>query len=358
MIAALRDNACLDTVKGGRIGTEWLAHSPIPLDTLPRAMAPESSNTMVVLGSDAVGKILRAPLPGPSPEVEIGTRLTQSGFIHAPGFLGHMRYIAPNERSYEIALFSQMIRQGRDLWSCVQEFLVHREYDRTFPVLDRVGVALADLHRTLAAIPEKAFEPEPVQQAFISSWIDKIRSAEEKTVTAPGLAHAKEQLKAAFNSVATRAPSILADARRIRQHGDFHLGQALRNPQGDVFLIDFEGEVLASPEERRQKHLPLKDAAGLVRSLHYASHAAVLLAGAADHTGLKNWYAMARTRFLDSYFKGIGSASFLPSNPWPLLQMLEFEKALYELQYEIQNRPQWIQIPLEGILAVSSGLSV
>lgn len=357
LVSLLREGKTISTKMGGHIEVEWFADSPWPSCTSPKIMAPESSNTMVVLSPGIVGKILRAPLAGPNAEVEIGSRLTRTGYPRSPRLLGYMRYVAKDGQEYALALFTELVEQGRDMWAYLQGLLAVRDYNETFPVLHQVGAALAELHLTLSTIAEEAFKPETVQPDFISRWIANLRQSSGKALRMMPLEEEKIRLNKAFDSVQALAPLVLSNVKRIRQHGDFHLGQVLRNPQGDVFLIDFEGEVLASSQERRQKHLPLKDAAGLVRSLHYASHAAVILSGSTDRAGLQNWYHAARIHFLDSYFNSLGKAAFLPVNPYPLLQLLEFEKALYELQYEIQNRPQWVGIPLSGILEVSADLS-
>ena len=145
---------------------------------------------------------------------------------------------------------------------------------------------------------------------------------------------------------------------RIRIHGDFHLGQVLWS-EGDFYLIDFEGEPARTIGERRQKDSPLKDVAGMLRSFSYAAYAA-LFAHAAGRPGevdrlepwARAWQSWVGASFLRGYMATAGAAPFIPDDPAhraALLELFLIDKALYELQYELNTRPDWVRIPLRGL---------
>jgi maltose alpha-D-glucosyltransferase/alpha-amylase len=152
----------------------------------------------------------------------------------------------------------------------------------------------------------------------------------------------------------------LIDARRIRCHGDLHLGQVLFTGK-DFMIIDFEGEPERPISERRIKASPLRDVAGMLRSFHYAAHAA--LRGKSQSLIVQRgnqpvehwasyWSSWVAAAFLRTYFAAAGAGNFLPRDPTQLHSLLRvylLEKALYELRYELNNRPDWVNIPLDGI---------
>jgi maltokinase len=140
---------------------------------------------------------------------------------------------------------------------------------------------------------------------------------------------------------------VVVGGKLIRHHGDLHLGQTLRTPDRWV-VLDFEGEPARSLIDRRRKRSPLRDVAGMLRSFAYAATAANLLRGA---TVPADWEATARERFLDGYFTEV-DAGLLPASEAGIRQLLaifELEKAVYELRYELNNRPDWVPIPVAGI---------
>jgi maltokinase len=140
----------------------------------------------------------------------------------------------------------------------------------------------------------------------------------------------------------------LAGGRVIRTHGDYHLGQTMLTDRGWV-ILDFEGEPARSLSERRMKRSPLRDVAGMLRSFSYVSAAAEQLGGT---TPASDWEERARSAFLASYYAAVDS-SLLPPGQDPthrLLSVFELEKAVYELRYELNNRPDWVGIPVAGIV--------
>ena len=140
---------------------------------------------------------------------------------------------------------------------------------------------------------------------------------------------------------------VVVGGKLIRHHGDLHLGQTLRTPDRWV-VLDFEGEPARPLIERRRKRSPLRDVAGMLRSFAYAATAASLLK---DATVPEDWEATARERFLNGYFTEV-DAGLLPASEAGIRQLLaifELEKAVYELRYELNNRPDWVPIPVAGI---------
>jgi trehalose synthase-fused probable maltokinase len=150
---------------------------------------------------------------------------------------------------------------------------------------------------------------------------------------------------------------IATSAAKTRTHGDYHLGQVLHGPSGFV-IIDFEGEPLRPLAERRRKMSPFRDVAGMLRSFHYAAHAALEPLGGARDTlagAAESWARQAQQAFLGAWETATAKAVFRDPNPATervLLNAFLLEKALYEIRYEVNNRPGWLGIPLRGVLAL------
>jgi trehalose synthase-fused probable maltokinase len=141
---------------------------------------------------------------------------------------------------------------------------------------------------------------------------------------------------------------LAVGGRSIRTHGDFHLGQTLHTPTGWL-IIDFEGEPARPLFERRQKRSPLRDVAGMLRSFAYATSASAIMRGQPAPAQFED---QARRTFLEHYFSTIDPA-LMPVGETAILNLLsifELEKAIYELQYELDNRPDWLPIPVAGIV--------
>jgi trehalose synthase-fused probable maltokinase len=214
------------------------------------------------------------------------------------------------------------------------------------------------MHGLLASdLTDPRFAPEePSAQS-----IDLIRaSIDEEIVELFGRLPDQEELAALGARVEevrelVRAIEPVGDlGRRIRQHGDFHLGQALWSGD-DWVLIDFEGEPARPVAERRGKRLPLRDVAGMLRSISYAAWVARLDRGTEVPGG---WEADARTAFLDGYQEVVEPLRLLPAlreTTRDLLNLFELEKAVYELRYELDHRPDWARIPAAGIVALLGG---
>jgi maltose alpha-D-glucosyltransferase/alpha-amylase len=229
------------------------------------------------------------------------------------------------------------------------------------------------MHRALAKPSgDPGFEPEPITDRDIANGKGTIERELDETLdsieaTLPGLsAEVAERVRPLLGKrdalrAKIRDAKLAADGTmKTRFHGDLHLGQVLV-AQDDFVIVDFEGEPGRSLEERRAKSSVLRDVAGMLRSFSYAAHAAVLRreAGTTNDAGLAaiaRWEQEAVHFFLEGYGRAAEGVASVPSNPAAFRATLELfliEKALYELRYEIANRPDWIQIPLRGLLEIT-----
>jgi maltose alpha-D-glucosyltransferase/alpha-amylase len=237
-----------------------------------------------------------------------------------------------------------------------------------------LGRRTAELHVTLAHIEgDEAFSPEPFSRLYQRALYQSMRSQARGTLELlrAQLSSLEDEALSQAQRVLEHEQSIFArfgallggriDARRTRCHGDFHLGQVLFTGK-DFVIIDFEGEPERPVSERRIKTSPLRDVAGMLRSLHFVAHAAVrgktptLFVGNASipiETWAAFWYAWSAAAFLQSYLTHAEPGRFLPSDRKQVATLLNayvFEKALYELRSELNNRPDCVNIPLKDIL--------
>jgi trehalose synthase-fused probable maltokinase len=237
-----------------------------------------------------------------------------------------------------------------------------------------LGRRLGELHVALAEVSDEAdFRPEPFSRLYQRGLYQSMRA--QTIATADVLRTALPRLDAETSRQATQVldwqPRVLRrfahllderiDAQRIRCHGDFHLGQVLVTGK-DFVIIDFEGEPKRPVSERRIKASPLRDVAGMLRSFHYAAHAALrgqtptLLVqheAGSNRTWAAFWFAWTSSFFLRAYLAAAHSGAFLPREDGQLQTLLTaflLEKSLYELRQELAERPDWVGIPLEGIL--------
>jgi maltose alpha-D-glucosyltransferase/alpha-amylase len=242
-----------------------------------------------------------------------------------------------------------------------------------------LGKRTAELHLALNSVGEDpAFAPEPFTMEFQNSLeasfaelaTRTLRLLRARLASVPGeykeksaeISGGEQDILRSFRTALT-AP---IDAMRIRVHGDYHLGQVLYTGS-DFVIIDFEGEPARPLSERRGKQSPLQDVAGMLRSFHYVAFAPLFMP-AADRTFSRSqtakirrwaqaWSRCAGNRFLGQYYEASGAASYLPADPRARARLLEIyllAKAIYELGYELNNRPGWVGIPLEGISALLS----
>jgi maltose alpha-D-glucosyltransferase/alpha-amylase len=347
LLTVMADERRVDGERGSLLGS-WTGAvaCPGPEESV-RRLGGEQSNTSVTFGTAVIVKHFRRLTEGVNPELEITRFLTeQARFTHTPPLAGALEYETDAGGRTAIAVAQQMARGARDGWEWMMERLAHA--DPALAALRRLGERTAALHLALATpTTDPAFSAERIGRADITAWQDAIRRqvAAARTALAPrGLpdgAGALDGLEALVGRV------------KLRHHGDFHLGQTLRVDGDDFMIIDFEGEPLRPLEERRRKHTPLRDVAGMLRSLHYA----VASAGAPEPAGA--WEATMRDAFLAGYRNAARDAPFVPVTADDFTRavaVFELEKAAYEIVYEANNRPQWIDIPVRGFLrAIASG---
>jgi maltokinase len=315
-----------------------------------RPMGAEQSNTSLVLDDDIVLKAYRRVEAGVNPELEVLRFLTETGFPSIPALNGWIAYVGtPLEATLAIA--QDYVRSEGDGWELALRALEAGEGDDFIEQLVLLGETTGAMHSALASNPsDPTFSPEePSAEALglLTASVDE--EIEELFATLPELVElepiagrgeeVREQLRGMTH--------VGAVGRVIRTHGDYHLGQAIWN--GDSWVIlDFEGEPARSVVERRRKRSPLRDVAGMLRSFAYAASAAELERGVEPPEG---WEERARDAFLSGYLAEV-DANLIPSGSSfdRLLSVFELEKAVYELRYELDNRPDWVRIPVAGIL--------
>lgn len=364
----------------------------------PRAIKAEQSNSSIAYGERLMLKLIRRLEPGVNPDLEMSGFLTQvAHYPHTPQLFGAVEYRDDEGRRMTQGILQAFVANQGDAWQYTMKSISNfynevaaspaeggnlpsrespaRTLLDTF--LDSVGLLArrtAELHVALASdFGDENFAPEPFNIDFQRGFE---RSVQELTKRVFGqLRQGKDGLPETVKSraevvlaceqrIAERFHSALSNpiqAMRTRIHGDYHLGQVLYTGTNFV-IIDFEGEPARALEARRLKRSPLQDVAGMLRSFHYAAYAP-LLAGTGtvkmDASNVENlnrwasaWAAWVSDRFLTEYLKLAGKDVFLPptrAEIMALLQIYVLEKAVYELGYELNNRPDWVAIPLKGI---------
>ena len=371
-------------------GTRWVAE-PVGegatglgaiVDT--KVVASEQSNTSIIFGDRAILKVFRRLEAGENPDVEISRFLTlHTDFRNAPPLLGTLRLEATDGTSSVTGMLQQFLPGSSDAWrstlgSSRPFFAAPADQRPANPFradAERLGTITRELHEALASRPaheDPAFAPVPITPADLERWSAAVRHMAEDALAllhdrllaralppnrmpeATIVARRREDYLAHISAMGAGLGGALGE--RIRHHGDYHLGQVLRTADGDFMVIDFEGEPARPLAERRAPHSPLRDVAGMLRSFAYA--AATLATDLRDalpprvlEPRAHHWERDAREAFLTGYL-GDTHATFLPPSRRAierLLALFETEKVFYELSYELNNRPDWIWIPLRGI---------
>jgi len=348
LLGALRSSADLAT-REGRVQFELTR--PLPADSLlmpVRAVGEEQSNSSVVFGERVILKAYRRLEPGESAELELLRFLAARCFEHAPELLGWYRYDG-SRLTTSLGILQTFLPGARDGWS---EALA--SFARPAPFLARLrrlGEVTAHLHAVLASDPaDPAFAPERLDAEALA------RGGEAGVASARALLAGlrpggpAEPVRARGDDVLKRLRAAwrqAAGGQAIRQHGDYHLGQVLW-AHDDWQLLDFEGEPASPLPERRRKSSPLRDVAGMLRSFAYAAET-----GRSHGDGpAARWETDARAAFVGGYEARADEALLPPAGVarGGLLTAWELQKALYELRYELDNRPDWVHVPVAGIL--------
>jgi maltose alpha-D-glucosyltransferase/alpha-amylase len=407
LLALIESNSILTVTSNLGPGSSSLSARRSPVFTADRTAIPlparvgsaEQSNTSIVYGDKFILKLFRRLQPGENPDTEVSRFLTEvAHFPNIPPFLGDIRLSSlatPSAPPTTLAMLQGLVANDGDGWQHTLAELArfYQSVATLHPALQIAEVRIpagtslsaaallgrrtAELHLALATpTDDAAFAPELHTAADLGA--DAARIAAQITVALDALARVVPTLAdpataASAERVLSRRGQLLATAAavaqipptdsglRIRIHGDYHLGQLLC-AHGDYIILDFEGEPARSLAERRTKQSPLRDVAGMLRSFSYAAHAgldAFLQVNPSAHAALQPW-AQAWTNAVSTEFLTAWRATLAANprlSPQPphadsLLHACLLEKALYELLYELNNRPTWLPIPLAGILAL------
>jgi maltose alpha-D-glucosyltransferase/alpha-amylase len=371
--------------------TSRFSDRPIKQPERIRAVETEQSNSTALVDNDYVVKMYRKLEVGLNPEIEMGRFLTEvAGFANTPALLGSVELVEGDKTS-AIGIVHAFVANQGDAWTVTAAYLDRfvdeqrllaaserpgeiEEQVLYLRYMSQTGRRVAEMHVALAnnkELPE--FMPEPTRPEDVQRWIDDIMARAERIFDT--LVHRRDTLKEADRPLADqllayqstlpdRLKALLprdTDGLNIRHHGDLHLGQLLI-VKDDIFIIDFEGEPRRTVTERRRKVPAARDVAGLIRSIDYSSTAALerALKVATDEHGrlgltLAEWRDRSTAAFLSAYRDTIVNQRLWPAEPLAAERMLNFfllEKAFYEIEYELAHRPDWLRVPLTGMLRI------
>ena len=324
------------------LGTELVGSRPI---------SSEQSNSSVVFDDALYLKAFRRLEPGLNPDLEMLRFLTLQGFENIPPLGGWYSYAGPPLEA-TLGILQEFVPNGLDGWELALDELAEAP-DRFLGRLRRLGEVVGSMHTALAADPsDPSFCPEaPSLESLglLTASVDE--EIEQLFMTLPADVEALAPIVGRGEEVRDRLRQLThagTTGRAIRSHGDLHLGQTLWATD-DWVVIDFEGEPARSLAERRRKRSPLRDVAGMLRSFAYATTAVGFLRNAQAPHG---WEESARAEFLEGYLETV-DPTIVPAGQEAfdkLLAVFELEKAVYELRYELSMRPDWVPIPVAGIL--------
>ncbi len=347
LLALMDDCADLET-PAGRFGFRRTGPPAALGDVEVRTIGVEQSNSSLVFDERLIVKLFRKVESGINPDLEILRFLTAREFANIAPLHGWLEYEG-QALAATLGIAQAFISDGRDGWELALEEIVGAP-DTFLERVGSLGQVTGQMHNALASDDgDPAFSPEEpsveslgLLTATIDEDIERIfvRLPDDDRV-APIYGRGEDvRARLAMRS------QVGTGGRHIRIHGDYHLGQTLSTPRGWV-ILDFEGEPARPLSERRVKRSPLRDVASMLRSFAYVSSAVELRSRRAP----AGFEQRARELFLERYFAEIEMA-LLPAGEAPILNMLaifELEKAIYELRYELDNRPDWVSIPVAGI---------
>ena len=315
-----------------------------------RPVGVEQSNSSIVFGEELILKAFRRVEPGVNPELELLRFLSQREFPH----------IAPLAGWYEVegrlvdatlGILQEYLVDARDGWELTLDGIVQDPHG-LLERLRALGEVTGEMHAALGSDSgDPAFSPdEPSVESLALLTADIDEQIERLFVELPDTEPLQPVIGRGqdVREKLQMLSHIGAGGRVIRTHGDFHLGQTMLSDRGWV-ILDFEGEPARPLPERRLKRSPLRDVAGMLRSFSYAAAGARLLRGSEPP---EDWEDRARAAFLEGSRETVDAALLPPGQQATdqLLAVFELEKAVYELRYELNNRPDWVSIPVAGIL--------
>jgi maltose alpha-D-glucosyltransferase/alpha-amylase len=397
-------------VPGKKI-TAKIKKNDLPLSS--RVLVAEQSNTSILYDNRFFFKMYRSPEEGNNPELEIIKTLTENtSFRNFPTFAGALEYQKKDAENTPLGILVDFIQNEGNAWEFTRS-AIDRYFDRIIEdkeihiekfapdtdVIDEVGekkmqdllgpffiemVKLlgqrtAELHLALASVKnKKEFAPEPFSLLYQKSLYQSFRTLIKRTVNQmkSSIKKLNDEQRDLIDDIIKNEGLLLSTIKhtlekkkihtsKIRVHGDYHLGQVLFTGK-DFIIIDFEGEPTRTLTARKMKHCPFKDVAGMLRSFHYAIYMGQLenkskIPESADllQPWLEAWYGTVQAVFVNSYLNTAGDASFIPEEERQindLLSVFTIEKAIYEADYEFNNRPDWLHIPLNGLKKILNDL--
>ncbi|ARO27787.1 trehalose synthase/alpha amylase protein (plasmid) [Rhizobium sp. TAL182] len=377
------------------LGTERLDRLQVA-DGMPvHWLSAEQSNSSLIVGDVAMIKLIRHIFPGVHPEVEMTRFLTCAGYDHTAPLLGEIAHTDSSGRRSTLIIVQGAIRNQGDAWNWMLNNLrraadelvlndpaVEPGDDVFRPLISfvaMVGMRLGELHVVLSGEnADEAFSPvvagndevEAIKKAVageVAYAMSKLAERDENADPAIDLlARPLLERRSELVELGARLAESARGTLMTRTHGDFHLGQILVS-EGDAVIIDFEGEPAKNLAERRAKTVPLRDVAGLLRSLSYLVATAQLDNDAVtEHENDVRRNAIARfgrnaeQAFLDAYWQAISASKALAMPTEQRRRVLDaflLEKAAYEIAYEARIRPKWLPIPLAGLTEIVSRLA-
>jgi maltose alpha-D-glucosyltransferase/alpha-amylase len=400
MARYMKDGALLESKDGGLLrfhGSAALAD--IALDGLESArLGGDQSNSTLIIGEEAVLKIYRRIQSGHNPEVEMCRYLTERAhFEGTPAYLGSLTHESPDGVSTPLAILQRYERNQGDGWTRTldafrlaleelvtpppgQEPGLEEAFAAFLPRAIALGRRTGEMHRALAqATDDSDFTPERLTGADLAAVAGDMRAQAARArenlrrVTAEAGADRAVLIDQfleksdVVEGIVTRLTAGPVDAMKIRVHGDYHLGQVLI-VQTEVMIVDFEGEPSRSVEERRAKDTPLRDVAGMLRSISYAGESAILAIEQRLSTDVVRAERIAgegvklvSRLFMDAYRAEVaGTLADVADDEsrQRLLQIKLLAKALYEVNYEAEFRPARLNIPLKGVLGLVSEMEI
>ena len=327
-----------------------------------RVLAAEQSNSAIVYGGRFFMKLYRKSEAGENPDAELIRFLSErQKFAQVPAFCGAIEYRTRGGAARTLALVVANVPSEGDAWAYTLACMDAPNYPER---VRQLGQRTAEMHLALAAdLADPAFAPEPFTAQDRNALCEAARTATRRTMQLleTKLADIPDAYRGDAAVLLTREDQILERlsafarcdvvATKTRHHGDYHLGQVL-NTGSDFVIIDFEGEPARSLAERRMKRSPLRDVAGMLRSFHYAGHSAQ---PRRSREAAEAWARNISRIFLEAWIETAKGASFIPANPTALNALLTvhlIEKAIYEIDYELNHRPDWVCIPVLSVAQI------
>jgi maltose alpha-D-glucosyltransferase/alpha-amylase len=389
LLRLIRTETKIAGEQGELIGIRGSVFDPdhAELETKSRYLKVEQSNSSIAYGDTVFLKLFRKPDNGLNPDVEITRFLSEKAhYGNIPPFYGAIEFDKPGSEPRVLGLAVGMVVNRGDAWAYALDEV--SQYFQRVPrqdappesidasLMGACGERIAQLARRTAEVhlalasdfTDPVFAPEPLTAADQRAVSEGLRSSAGEMFELLRKQEPEGELAELIEALLAHAPALdrLIDeigsrevkAAKIRHHGDYHLGQVL-NTGDDFVIIDFEGEPRRTLAERKEKRSPLRDVAGMLRSFHYAAHSGLERIDPLDRHEFEPWaelWSAAACRiFKETWLQTCAGAPFLPPTPQyieSLLNAFVLEKAVYEVIYELNHRPQWIAIPLRGVLSI------